>query len=181
MRNRLAFLLGIVGLLLTVVLAQETQEKTAKLRGHLGVSEDTVIKPSLAPSLPTTKPLTVALAFGLDAKVTQNFVKWVRDDWNNKGDAQKYGRIELVEDLQRADVVLVRFPTDQSRSSGAAVLPMGSGLMVVGLDRTPVSQYVLKKTATGFDVLWSQDFMSSQSATAGRDLWDKFKKMMKGK
>ena len=116
-----------------IVVGQEAEEKVARLRKHLGVPEDTMIRPSLQPSLPNSKPLRVALAFGFDVGVTQNFVGWVQE-WNSKKDAKKHGAIELVHEIGNADIVLARYlerdkamQEVSTHTSSAAVSSYSSG------------------------------------------------------
>lgn len=158
------------------------QDKATQLRSHLGLSEEAVVKPSLRPSLPGTTPLRVALAFGVDIDIIQNFTKWV-EDWNRK-DAKKYGRIDLVEAAQEADVVLVRF-LDRTQSAGewtsasayagnswAAGSAASQGLV-------PVYAFILTRNEAGFEILGGYEDTTIPGRGSGRQLWEDFKKLMK--
>jgi hypothetical protein len=184
-------LLAVVALIIACVTVptasgQDSQDQLGKLRRHLGVSDDTVIRTSLInPTVPNTRPLKVALAFGLDVKVTQNFVKWVQEDWND-WEAKKRGRIELVDDINEAEVVLVRYldrTTEAGKTASGVALPLGPGALASAQSEplVPVTAYILKRTAAGFDVIGGYEGTTSTAGTSstGRQMWDDMKKLMK--
>lgn len=161
------------------------QDKDAQLRKMLGATESTPITVSLKPALPTANPLKVALAFGLDAGVTKNFVQWVTQ-WNKGGDAKKYGTVELVEDVASADVVLVRF-LDRGTVAGTNTSGRVTDYGVVAAGRSsstammPVYAYILKKKESGYEVVggYEDTTTATASSIAGQDLWTEMRKLMK--
>jgi hypothetical protein len=185
-RLYLAIVLGLTFLVFNPAVSG-AQDKDAQLRKMLGVSEETPITVSLSPALPTTNPLKVALAFGLDVGVTKNFVMWVTQ-WNKSGDAKKYGSIELVQDVATAEVVLVRFV---NRGMVAGTNTSGRvtdyGIVAAGSSSSstmvPVYAYILNKKQSSYDVVggYEDTTTSSASTIAGQSLWDEMKGLMKGR
>lgn len=157
------------------------------MRKLLGATESTPITVSLKPALPTTTPLRVALAFGLDASVTKGFVLWVTQ-WNKSGDARKYGSIELVEDVAAADVVLARF-VDRGTIAGSNTSGRVTdyGVMAAGRSSSsamvPVYAYILKKKSSGYEVLggYEDTTTASVSYATGQSLWDEMRNLMKAR
>lgn len=164
---------------------QANQRETA-LRTHLRLPDSAVIRIPVQQTLPAANPMKVALAFGIDVEVFRNFVKWVNDDWNKKGDAKKYGVIQLIDEVADADVVLARF-LQRDRSAGAATSASAyattrgaAGDANTG-DLVPLHAFILKKTDKGYDILGGYESTTTVdgSGGTGRNLWDEFKRLMK--
>ena len=165
----------------------QAQDRDAQLRKTLGVSADTPIKVSLKPALPTTTPLKVTLAFGLDASVTKNFIRWV-EQWNKSGDAKKYGAIELVDEVAAAEVVIVRF-VDRGTSAGTNTSGKVTdyGFVASGNSSSsamiPVFAYILNRKESGYEVVGGYEDATTMvsSPIAGQSLWLEMRTLMKGR
>lgn len=177
----------VFALLVLLPSVSRAQDKDAQLRKMLGASEGTPIKVSIKPALPTGNPLKVALAFGLDAAVTKNFVLWITK-WNKSGDAKKYGAIELMEDVVAADVVLVRF-MDRGLVAGTNTSGRVTDYGVVAAGRSsssammPVYAYIIKRKESGYEVLggYEDTTTAASSPMAGNSLWLEMRDLMKGR
>jgi len=60
-------------------------------------------------ALPAGAPLKVFVLVPRQSDVWSNFLEWV-EEWN-RTEGEKYGRVEVVSDASRADVILARFLT----------------------------------------------------------------------
>jgi hypothetical protein len=187
MRPRLLLALFATGVLLAPSGASaQVSQKDAVLRAHLGVEDTVAVRTSVQRTLPEANPLRVALAFGLDVEVVNNFIKWVEDDWNRKRDASRHGRIELVDDIHSADVVLARFLERElfAGAASSANVYAANNVAVGGASTrplVPLYAYILKKVPAGYDVLGGYESTTTPdgSGGSGRALWDEFKKLMK--
>ncbi len=195
--RKLFFLMSVLLLCSSAMLAQSATEEIKQLREHLGVSEQTKIKPATNLILQTSdKPLKVYLATGLDMKVRDNFVRWM-EKWNKSGDAKKYGLLEVVSDISQADIVLARYTLNEksrtetaSRPSvGTVYDPATSSVISRPTQRTysystvPVFAYVLRRNETDFEVLsrYSESAELGENKSSGEKLWDDFRKLLKNK
>lgn len=177
------------------VFGQSVNDELNRLREHLGVSPGTKITVASSLDLPDKKPLNIYVATGLDIYVKERFVEWA-DEWNKK-DGKKLGMVNLVSDLDAADLIFVRYTLqDQvSTQTNSVVVPRSvynpaTNTMVttpVAVNRSasvvPVYLYIISKKAEGLEILWRESDQTNTGnfKSAGFSLRDKFKKMMKAK
>ena len=185
------------GLLLCVIAAvasaQSPEEEIAHLKAFLKLS-DAAVELAAVPTLPSRDPVKVFIATGLDVGARQNFLKWA-DEWNRR-DSKKHGRIELVQDVAGADVVLARVVSRENATSAtdttvsAGVVPTSQGLKLAPYARqysytsVPVVAYVLAQPSPGrLHIVWRYTGTTTIEETndSGKQLWDDFKTLMKKK
>jgi hypothetical protein len=129
-----------------------------RLRIRLNLAPSTNITLNEAATLPASRPLKLYLIMEQHPTLKDNLVKWV-EKWN-KGEGDKYGRIEIVSDPTQANVALAAFKTIINLSQPASVpnplppLPLPS-----------VAVFLITPKAGGLDVLWRQTiiFPAAQS------------------
>lgn len=106
----------------------------ARLREQLKVSPSIPVVLAESKDLPPGNPLNLYLAIE-DEAVSQSIVEWVQK-WNRDSGA-KYGSIEVVSDLTKADVYLARYRGSRSlieifrTATIFLVVPKGDGLEVL--------------------------------------------------
>lgn len=179
----------------TFVQSQSASEEIAMLQKHLGVAESVSIKPNLdATILKSSESLKVYLAMGLDLKVSQNFMGWV-SRWNESGDSKKHGKIEIVSDLLKCDVVLARYTLNEqartqtgSTTTAATVWDWKTSTYITrptekaySYSTVPVYAYVLRPHAGGYEIVYrySSSTTLGESKNSGEQLWDNFRKLVK--
>lgn len=170
-------------LICSLVMGQTMSDELAKLRQHLNIPESISISPAISTNLPEAIPLKIYIATGLDMKVRDNFVKWI-EKWNEK-DGKKYGLIEIVSEINNADIILARYTNrDQVTSK------MVSGTNVVtgttstySVSRVPLYSYVLARDSNGLKILWrytGQTYVKEYS-DSGEELKNQIFKMLKAR
>ena len=195
--RKLFFMMTVLLLCSSATLAQTATEEIKQLQEHLGVSEQTKIKPATNLILQTSnKPLKIYLATGLDMKVRDNFVRWM-EKWNKSGDAKKYGLLDAVSDISQADVVLARYTLNEksraetaSRNSVGTVYDPATKSVIsrptqqtYSYSTVPVFAYVLRRNDTDFEILsrYNDSASLGEYKNTGELLWDNFKKLLKSK
>lgn len=160
-------------------LGQDASDETPTLVKALGLPGDTHVAISSTKSLPSARPLKLHISVGLDEKTQEKFLKWVAD-WN-RGDAKKYGAIELVDSASDADVVLARIiRMDQTKTQHAGVMTGGLGMML-SADAAPLYSYVLVRSDDGLRVVYRdlRQVNIRYTHMFADKLWDAFKDAMK--
>lgn len=184
--RRMRILVAFIVLLVAhvVSMAQTAEDESSRLLAHLGVDKATKVTPSPAPGIPYLSPIKVYLAFGLDMKVRDNFLGWIKK-WNEK-DAKKYGDLVVVERFEDADLAFVRMilndqkvrhfdtkvsservnstsTTTASAKSGESYANGRSETSVRGeaivtqpytYDTVPLYAYIIRRKDQGFEILW---------------------------
>lgn len=179
----------------TFVQSQSANEEIEMLQKHIGVAESVIIKPNLNATIQKRgETLKLYLAMGLDLKVQENFIRWVAR-WNESGDSKKHGRIELVSDLLKSDVVLARYTLNEqartqtgSRTTQATVWDWKTNSTITrptekvySYSTVPVYAYVLQPVDGGYDIVYrySSSTTLGESKNSGEQLWDNFRKLVK--
>lgn len=171
MRSKVLILL-VCGLVLfageNLAYGQTAKEELATLRNHLDLPETTLITVSTSPSWPKQTPLKVFLALGLDMYIRATFVGKI-DGWNTKNGA-KYGRVEVVDEMAKADLILVRY-TDQEKvtsNTGSYVAPVmvydpaSKTFKTTPVARTystnsvPAYDYMIIPSQKGLEIIWRE-------------------------
>jgi hypothetical protein len=177
------------------VCGQTATEEIIQLREHLGLTEQAKILPSTSPSLGTIRgPLNVFIATGLDMKVHDNFIRWI-EKWNKSGDANKYGSLNLVSDIDHAEIVLARYTLNiQARSQTASYPSVGTvydpatnSIISRPTQRTysystvPVFAYVLRREGVNYEILsrYSDSASLGEFKSSGELLWKDFINLLK--
>ena len=111
-RVGLSFLL--LGLWATTAFAQTELDLAERIRLHellrVSITTEFTLQPKGA--LPAQLSYQVFLGFGLDFETRKNFVRWL-EEWNRKR-AARYATLVVTEDLQQAQIILARFPGDET-------------------------------------------------------------------
>ena len=89
--------------------AQVREKEAELLRDELNIAANQTILIDRGKSFPARKPLRVFAAIKQSAKEAKKFGKWLKK-WNKKN-GNKYGKIEIVDKLENADVVVAQFRT----------------------------------------------------------------------
>lgn len=107
-----------------VVFAQSDNREIDNLRQQINVSDKEIIVINKDAKLPAGNPLKVFLAVKRDADEAQYFEKWI-EEWNRK-DGSQYGKLELVKDISKADVVLTQFIMNRGKYVEEASINVGN-------------------------------------------------------
>jgi hypothetical protein len=83
-----------------------------RLRELLRISATSEFSQQLKTPLPAQNSYQIFLGFGLDFETHNNFVRWL-EEWNRKP-ATRYGKLVVTEDIQQAQIILARFPGDET-------------------------------------------------------------------
>jgi hypothetical protein len=161
----------------SVAVAQIASEQMTRLRQHISLPADVSLQPASLPSLPSERPLRLFLAFGLDLKVRDNFVRWV-EEWN-RGKGKKFGAIRIVADLADADAAIARWTDRSSVTTTTRTNPL-TGLLQSETE-VPATAYVLGRRGQGWEVLTSRTEMAWASPTkkSGKNVWEDFQRLLK--
>jgi hypothetical protein len=187
----LIVLLSFTSTLLSV-LAQTSGDEHDALKKHLEVNDAVQIRLAQDRSLPSGK-LKVFLGIGLDTQLRDNFVRWI-NDWNRK-DGKKFGEIEIVSELQQADIIFARYAMSDRVSNRTDTKPMTTSVYNPNTNQleqrtiartysrsvVPAYGYVLRRIDNRLDVLSRYSGSTSVATTkrSGQHLWDSFTTLMK--
>lgn len=130
--------------------AQTADEELARLRQHLGVPEGTQITTAANAVIPNVSPLKVFVAVGLDTTVRDNYVRWFKD-WNGK-QGKKYGQIDLVDEMSKADIILARYVLRDHISTRTE--PGKWYEITREAHVSPAYNYMLLPAGNGFTIVW---------------------------
>jgi hypothetical protein len=152
-------------------------DEFARLREQLNVSPSMPVTVSATTGFPSGDPLKVCLAIE-DPKVSESFADWL-GEWN-KGQAQKYGSLEIVSDVAQADVYLVSY---RGLDTAPVQLPIefydSSGNLHRGSYATA---YVVAREGQGLKVLSKQRIIITDRSESSIGLIEKeFEKRMKAR
>ncbi len=181
------------------VFGQNTNDEIAKLREHLAVPESTTIKLADSSSLPSGISLKVYIATGLDLGVRGNFREWI-NEWNKKN-GKKYGTVEIVSDMQQADIILARYTvrekiTDRTETNTVPIPatvydPATKSIITRPVPRTystsyslmPVYAYIISRKSDGLEILWryTGEVGVEETTESGKQLRDDFFILMKNR
>ena len=143
----------------TVALGQKDAAELARLRTQIGVSESIPITPAAGRTQPIEGPLRVYLSTAGDESASQEVLLFIKKI-NEKPD--KYGSIEVVGDLSKANLILVHYELMEKRreeTENRMTMDPGSNSRIGSggkSDRYISSQvrgYVIVRRPEGFEVL----------------------------
>lgn len=156
---RIVFSTAVIWSVWTVAFGQKDAAELARIRTQMGVSESIPITIAGAHTLPAERPLRVYLSTAGDASASQEVLLSIKKI-NEKPD--KYGPIEVVDDLSRANVILVHYElTEKQRDEVDQRMTMdpssnsrtGSGGRIDRWISTQVRGYVIARRPEGFEIL----------------------------
>ena len=166
---------------------QAASDEIVTIRQSLGLDDSVPIVLASDPKLPQA-PVRLFIAAGLDTTV-RDYVRKRVGEWNKKR-SKKYGRIEQVDTVQAANVIVLRFQRpDEARAetrTGTQTVqvtdPNGGGSrteVVPTIDTitlTPAYGYILVRSQSGFAVLnrYHVDKPLGEDLWELRLLWDEF-------
>jgi hypothetical protein len=141
-----------------VAFGQKDAAELARLRIQLGLSRAIPIKIAGAQALPSERPLKVFLSTASDGLAYKEVLLSIQ---KINARPEKYGAIEVVDDLSKANVVLVHYELSEKRHEEDVNNTMGSGSnsgtvnegKSVGWTSTVVRGYVIVRSSGGFEVL----------------------------
>jgi hypothetical protein len=126
------------------------KDEFSRLRGQLDVDPSMVIMHSKDDHLPSLSPLKVFVSIGYDA-TRPSLVDWITT-WNSKH-KDSYDKLELVYDLNKADVLMVI-----AYGSDTMIRVQTADYVDDSVVRTEFSQatlYLVLKDAEGLKILWT--------------------------
>ena len=143
------------------------RDEFSRLRTQLNINPSTVVVHAKDDHLPSVSPIKVFLAIAYD-NIRLSVVDWITK-WNSKhGDS--HGRLELVSDLDRADVLMVI--AEGSDTMVAAIQTQYySGDSVVTSEFSKATLYLVLKDPEKLKVLWTSVvpiLISDQTANLSR-------------
>lgn len=120
------------------------KDEFALLREQLKIAPSFPVALAESNTLPTGNPLKVYIAVE-DPKITDSLVEWVKK-WN-KENGVKYGSIDIVSDMSKADVLLASYP--------------GSNLILQVMPGATV--FLVVPRSNGLAVIWRQAIFVDQN------------------
>jgi hypothetical protein len=103
---------AVISLVCVGVYGQKDAAELARLRRQLGAPETTLITNAAQPSLPLDRPLRVFVSTADDASASQEVLLFIKKI-NEK--PEKYGAIQVVDNLSKATVILVHWELLEKR------------------------------------------------------------------
>ncbi len=103
-------LLGLLFILVTAslgILAQTDKAEIKQLRQELNLSKSTPIIINKDTDFPSQNTIKIFPAIKHNKSFAKDFVEWV-EDWN-KDNANKFGKLEIVDRIEDADIVAAQF------------------------------------------------------------------------
>lgn len=163
------------------IAAQTMNDEIARLRAHLSVSDSIQVNTSSAPILPKEYPLKVYIATGLDMVVHNNFVRWI-NEWNRK-DGKKYGALEIVEDLNQANIILARYTLKDQVTTQQDSVTVENTTILLSSSRAivPVYAYIIRRQPQRLEILsrYAESAPAKDDKHSGEPLVKGFFKMIK--
>ena len=127
------------------------KDEFVRLRDQLKVDPSTPVAHAETADLPAASPIKLYLAIAYKAVETR-LVEWA-NKWNEKN-GDSYGRLELVSNLDHADMLIVTAPGSDTM---IAVFPAEMGYQGVTIkgEWSEATSYMVIKSPEGLKVLWS--------------------------
>ena len=172
----------------TTAVAQ-TDAEYVKLRDFLDLNAATVILPSSPSKLTATAPFKIYLATGEDQKGREHLDKLI-DKWNH-GEASQLGKLEVVVELEQADLIIARYkgdrvteqrametilpPTDATRSPSSNAPAMIRRTVIY----RPLYVYLIVRTPSALEVAYQHVDRSLNEQDPDGHLMAELKKKIK--
>ncbi len=107
------------------VFAQSDEKEVINLRKQIKIPDKDILRSNENAKLPAGDSLKIFLAIKRSGSEAKHFEKWV-EEWN-KEDGDKYGKLEIVKDILKADVVLTQFiSTGRIKQVGETSVSVGN-------------------------------------------------------
>lgn len=157
-------------------------DEFSRLRSQLNISPSTVVVHAKDDQLPLLSPLKVFVAIGYD-NTRPSLVDWITK-WNSKhGDS--YGKLELVSDLEQADVFMVIAYGSDTMVRIQTENYVGDDLAKI--EHSQATLYLVIRDAKGLKVLWTSVapvIITNKTAVLSRSkglILDEMEKRMKAR
>ncbi|MDQ3063182.1 MAG: hypothetical protein M3R14_10045 [Acidobacteriota bacterium] len=106
------------------VFAQSGEKEVINLRKQIKIPDKDILRSNENAKLPAGDSLKIFQAIKRSGSEAEHFEKWV-EEWN-KEDGDKYGKLEAVEDISKADVILTQFVSSSIKQVGEASVKVGN-------------------------------------------------------
>lgn len=181
------------------VLAQTDEKEVINLRKQIKIPDRDTLRSNENAKLPDGDSLKIFLAIKRSGSEAEHFKKWV-EEWN-KEDGDRYGKLEIVKDISKADVVLTQFISTRIKQVGEASVRVGNipspGQSISQKTKVKVNNEVGNKSLplpvysyliTHVDDVWTIIYQDVESSLPGEQLfnpelrlWRTFKEEMKAR
>lgn len=148
-----------VFLLATTSYSQTNDEEIANLRAHLGLPDSIRFELADTPNIPKAENLRLFIATGLDVVTRSNLRGWI-GRWAQKKE-KRYGHIEIVDDIQDADVILARYVIRGQTTARLDAKLWGPYPDVETSTLAPVWAYIIRRDGGEYSVLWRYTTLTS--------------------
>ena len=173
---------------------QLTDQEIGHLRKQVKISNGQVIRIDQGASFPSGDTLKIFLLVKRSGSEAKSFVKWI-EAWNRE-EGKRYGRLEMVDDPQQADVVLTQFVSASLKPSDTGSVSVGnipregqlkSKVTIATRHESdalvlPVYSYLLKRERDVWTIVFSEvetALPDRQMINPELNLWTALKEMMK--
>ena len=119
-----AFLLIVFFSTVGGVFAQTDEKEVINIRKQIKIPDKDTLRSNENAKFPGGNSLKISLAIKRRGSEAEHFEKWV-EEWN-KEDGDKYGRLEVVKDIAKADVILTQFVSTRIKRVGEASVSVGN-------------------------------------------------------
>lgn len=193
--KRIFAVLVFVFLAVQIGFGQLNNDEISDLRKQINLSDKDSVRINERGGLSSDAALKVYLAIDRRGDEKKYFEKWLKE-WNEKDGAQ-YGRLEQVDDISQADVVLVQFVKTGIKNVGEVAVSVNTiplpnqtnqGKVRVGNEagyvslKLPVYSYLLKRDDNIWTILYGRvetSITGEQLFNPEKDLWNAYKKKRK--
>ena len=176
--------------------AQLNDEEITNLRKQVKISDTDTIRVNQREGFSSVDTLKVFLTIERNGSVKKYFEKWIKE-WNEK-DGDQYGKLEQVNDISKADIVLSQFVSNKvKRVSEAGIRAgkyptpgqpkvnanVGTGVGYASL-KLPVYSYLIKRQNGIWTILYGgveTSIPNEQLFNPEFALWNAFDEKMKNR
>jgi len=106
------------------VFAQTDEKEVINLRKQIKIPDKDILRSNENAKFPAGNSLKIFLAIKRRGSEAEHFEKWV-EEWNRE-DGDKYGKLEVVKDVSKADIVLTQFVSTRIKQIGEASVSVGN-------------------------------------------------------
>ena len=181
------------------VFAQTDEKEVINLRKQIKIPDKDILRSNENAKLSAGNSLKIFLSIKRRGNEAEHFEKWV-GEWNKEG-GDKYGKLEIVKDISKADVILTQFVSSGIKQVGEASVRIGNspspGQSIsqktkikvkneVGYKPLPLPVY--SYLITREDDVWTIIYQDVESSLPGEQLfnpelrlWRRFKEEMKAR
>ena len=181
------------------VFAQTDEKEVINLRKQIKIPDKDILRSNENAKLSAGNSLKIFLSIKRRGNEAEHFEKWV-GEWNKEG-GDKYGKLEIVKDISKADVILTQFVSSGIKQVGEASVRVGNipspGQSISQKTKVKVNNEVGYKPfplpvysylITHVDDVWTIIYQDVESSLPGEQLfnpelrlWRTFKEEMKAR